>query len=64
MGQSFEDLLVWQKAMDLAVVVYELCGRGNLSRDWGVRRQLQRTTVSIAANIAEGYEREGRKEYI
>jgi len=61
---SFENLLVWQKAMDLVVKVYRLSQRGQLSKDWGMRDQLQRAAVSIPANISEGHERAGRKEYI
>ena len=61
---SFENLLVWQKAMDLVVKVYRLSQQGQLSKDWGMRDQLQRAVVSIPANISEGYKRAGRKEYI
>ena len=61
---SFENLLVWQKVMDLVVKVYRLSQQGHLSKDWGMRDQLQRAVVSIPASIAEGYERAGRKEYI
>lgn len=62
--QTFEDLLVWQKAMDLITLVYGICRVEPLGRDFGLRDQLQRAAVSIAANIAEGYERGSRKEYI
>ncbi len=61
---SFENLLVWQKAMDLVVKVYRLSQQGQLSKDWGMRDQLQRAAVSVPANISEGYERAGRKGYI
>jgi len=63
-GQTFEDLLVWQKGMDLVTDVYGICRVDPLSRDFGLRDQLQRAAVSIPANIAEGYERGSRKEYI
>jgi four helix bundle protein len=63
-GEQFEDLLVWQKSMALTTQIYRLCQQGALSKDWGMRDQMQRAAVSIAANIAEGYERGGRKEYI
>jgi four helix bundle protein len=63
-GQTFENLLVWQKAMDLVVDIYSLCRQGELAKDRDLRDQLQRAAVSIAANIAEGYERVSRKEYI
>ena len=63
-GERFEDLMVWQKSMALITQVYRLCQQGALSKDWGMRDQMQRASVSIAANIAEGYERGSRKEYI
>ena len=63
-NESFENLVVWKKAMDLVVKVYRLCQQSPLSKDWGMRDQLQRAAVSIPANIAEGYERGGRREYI
>lgn len=63
-AKTFEDLLVWQKAMSLVEDIYRECRRGSLANDWGLRDQLQRTAVSIPANIAEGYERGTRKEYL
>ncbi len=61
---SYRDLLVWQQAMDLAVTTYDL------TRDWpreelyGLTSQARRASVSIAANIAEGYGRESRRSYV
>lgn len=54
-GEGFEDLLVWQKSMDLVSVVYQICQKGALAKDWGLRDQMQRAAVSVSANIAEGY---------
>jgi four helix bundle protein len=62
-GEGFEDLLVWQKSMDLVSLVYQICQKGVLAKDWGLRDQMQRAAVSVSANIAEGYERGSRKEY-
>ena len=56
----FEDLVAWQKARALAKRIYELTSAGRLSRDWGLKDQIQRAAVSIMANVAEGFER-GRK---
>lgn len=56
-------MIVWQKSMDLVVDVYRICRGSELSRDWGLRDQLQRAAVSIPANISEGFERASRKEY-
>ncbi len=63
-GERFEDLVVWQKGMNLVERIYSECRKGPVSKDWGLRDQLQRAAVSIPANIAEGYERDSRKEYI
>jgi four helix bundle protein len=62
-GEQFENLIVWQKAMALVLKIYQCCQREPLSRDWGMRDQMQRAAVSVPANIAEGYERASRKEY-
>lgn len=58
---SFEELEVWQRACRLAVRVYELLRD---CRDYGMRDQMTRAAVSIAANIAEGAERNSRADYI
>ena len=60
----FEDIEAWQVARTLAGNVYKLTGNGNLSRDFGLRDQLQRSAVSVMANIAEGFGRRGRQEFI
>src|SRR6056297_754940 len=61
---KFEDIEAWQVARTLAGNVYKLTGKGHLSRDFGLRDQLQRSAVSIMANIAEGFGRRGRQEFI
>lgn len=53
---KFEDLIAWQKAQDIAVVVYEKF-RG--LKDFGFRDQICRAVVSVSNNIAEGFERKG-----
>lgn len=62
--KSFEDLWVWQKGIDLVKKIYLLTGDGSLNRDFGFRDQIRRAAVSIPTNIAEGYERSSRKEYL
>lgn len=61
--ERFEDLIAWQKARELARVIYQVTRRGELARDFGLARQMQRAAVSIMANIAEGFERGGRGEF-
>jgi len=60
----FEDIEAWQHARALAGRVYSLCRDGKLSGDRGLRDQMQRASVSVMANIAEGFGRQGRKELI
>jgi four helix bundle protein len=55
--QRFEDLIVWQKSMDLAEEIYKVTKQGAFSKDWGLKQQVQRAVVSISSNIAEGYGR-------
>jgi four helix bundle protein len=53
---NFRKLIVWNKAKELAVKIYDLAKKQSLSRDFGLRDQIQRASVSIPANIAEGDE--------
>ena len=59
--QSFEDLTVWKEGMRLCVDVYALLKE---CRDYGFRDQIQRSSVSIPSNIAEGFERQTDKEFV
>lgn len=58
--QKFEDIIAWQKANDLTVLIYK---EFKNSKDFGFRDQIQRASVSIMNNIAEGFERRGDKEF-
>ena len=62
--ESFEDLLVWQKGMEIVKQVYLISREGELYRDFALRDQLRRAAISIPTNIAEGFERSSRKEYL
>jgi four helix bundle protein len=62
--RTFEDLLVWQMGIELVKRVYVLTASGLFSRDFGLRDQIRRAVVSIPTNIAEGFERASRKEYL
>lgn len=64
MLSSYRDLLVWQKAMELAVKTYSLSHTFPKSELYGLTSQLRRASVSIPSNIAEGYGRGSRKEYL
>jgi|SRR5437773_5268498 len=62
--RTFEDLIVWQKAVEFVKEVYLVTSEGELKRDFGLRDQIRRAAVSIPTNIAEGFERTSRKEYL
>ncbi len=62
--KGFKDLLVWQKAKDLAVRVYHVSDDPALKKDFGLRDQIRRSAVSIASNLAEGDERGTDREAV
>lgn len=62
--RTYRDLLVWQKAMELAEQVYALSVTFPPDERFGLTSQLRRAAVSVPANIAEGYGRNSRGEYL
>lgn len=60
---SYKDLTVWQKAMDLVIWVYKLTEYLPQEERFGLTSQMRRAAVSIPSNVAEGQRRKGRKEY-
>ena len=62
--KGFRNLLVWQRAKDLAVIVYPMTNTGLFSKDYSLRDQIRRAAVSIASNIAEGDERDTDKDSV
>jgi four helix bundle protein len=62
--RRFEDIEAWQNARELSKVVYQLSSRGHFAKDFSLRDQIRRASVSIMANIAEGFERDGTGEFI
>ena len=63
MIKSYRDLIVWQKSMTLAVEIYQLTRRLPARERFGIASQLQRASVSIPANLAEGHSRGSRGDY-
>jgi four helix bundle protein len=61
--EKFEDLIVWQKARELTKNIYRVTKIGEFLKDFGLRDQIRRASVSIMSNIAEGFERGGRSEF-
>jgi len=62
--KRFEDIVAWQKARELARMVYVMTREGSLSKDFGMHDQIQRAAVSVGSNIAEGFARSGNKEFL
>ena len=62
-ARRFEDLIAWQKARDLTKNIYEITGNGSFAKDFGLRDQVRRASVSIMANVAEGFERARQSEF-
>lgn len=62
--ERFEDILSWQKARALTKEIYASTRTGQFARDYGLKDQIQRASVSTMANIAEGFERGGDREFL
>jgi four helix bundle protein len=62
--RGFRQLTVWQNAYELTLAVYRLTKIFPKGEMYGLLSQIQRAVASIPANIAEGYERNHRKEYL
>ena len=62
--QRFEDLFVWNSAMDLALKIYEFTSRFEFNGRHSLKDQLERAAVSVSNNIAEGFERGSNKELL
>ena len=62
--ERFEDLDVWKLAKDVANRIYDATSTGKFSLDYVLRDQIRRAVVSIFSNIAEGFERNGNKEFL
>ena len=64
MGESFKDLLVWQRSIQMTLAVYRCTSSFPESERFGLTNQLRRASVSVASNIAEGYGRASTGEYL
>ena len=63
MGQSYRDLIAWQKAMDFVIAVYTVSRTFPRDETYGLASQLRRTAVLIPTNIAEGQARLSQQEF-
>ncbi|MEW6061339.1 MAG: four helix bundle protein [Bacteroidota bacterium] len=62
--QRFEEMKVWQDARKAVSDIYAVSSVGKFNRDYSLRDQIQRASVSVMSNIAEGYERNNNREFI
>ena len=62
---SFEEIISWQKSRELNKTIYYITNNNtSFSKDFGLRDQIRRSSISTSSNIAEGFERETTKEFI
>ena len=61
--RRFEDIESWKQARQLTAAIYAVSNRGHFRRDFGMRDQIRRASVSVMANIAEGFGRRGTREF-
>ncbi len=59
----FEDIKAWQKARELNKEIYKISNNTLFEKDFGLKDQIRRASVSVLSNIAEGFERNGSKEF-
>jgi four helix bundle protein len=62
--RRFEDIEAWQKTRQLTTAIYKSTSTGLFAKEFGLRDQIRRAAVSGMSNIAEGFERDGNKEFI
>jgi len=62
-AQNYKDLIVWQRAMQLAKEIYTLTKKMPKEELYGLTNQMRRACISIPSNIAEGHARRGKKEF-
>ena len=62
--EKFEDIKAWQAGRKLTKAVYQMSSASQFSRDYGLRDQIQRASVSVMANIAEGYDSLSNREFM
>ncbi len=64
LSNSYKDLRVWQKSIELVTEIYKLTEKFPKSEIYGLSRQMQRAAVAIPSNIAEGQKRGHSKEFL
>jgi len=62
--KKFEEIECWRKARELTRRIYEVSARAPFARDFALRDQIRRASVSVMSNIAEGFDRSGTAEFV
>jgi len=62
--EKFEDIEAWKQAREITKSIYQISSAGSFSKDFALVNQIRRASISILSNIAEGFERNGDKEFI
>ncbi len=60
----FEDLIGWQRSRELNQLTHKITSKKGLNRDFALRDQMRRSSLSVMSNIAEGFDRGGDKEFV
>ncbi len=62
--ERFEELEVWKLSMELCTDIYKLTNTELFSKDFGLKDQIRRCSVSVPSNISEGFERDGKNQFL
>lgn len=62
--RRFEEIEAWKTARELTKLVYSLSNQGKFERDFGLKNQIHRSSVSVMSNIAEGFESKTQPQFI
>ncbi len=62
--KRFEDLEAWKKARELTDAIHGISSQGPFKKNYVLRDQIRRASISVMANVSEGFERDGDKEFI
>ncbi len=61
---KFEDLKIWQSALNVTKEIYDITSKKEFSRDFSLRDQIRRAIISVSSNIVEGFEKNNNNEFI
>jgi four helix bundle protein len=62
--KKFEEIECWKRARELTRRIYKISSKAAFARDFGLKDQIRRASVSVMSNIAEGYDRSGTGEFV